>query len=1033
MACQKERLNLDGISQLSRLPQALEEGFVKVDDRSEAELYQYLRTLAGEVLFYNLEHQVAGTWINFFPSEFQNFVLSASTKPHLALLQVFLKTYLLSAQKGLNAIPEKHLDYFFRKILGFQLQEARPDEVFVYFELAKGIANVELPAGTKLTGNDPVTGLKLMYQIPDSTIIGKARIQTLKSIFADKDRGIIYASSIANSADGIGAPLPPGQTAWPAFGESQIGKPVGQRSMQEASIGFALSSTLFHLSEGTRSIFLTLTLNQAPPLTKSRFRVWCSSESGWQGPYAPAISAKGEELKFSLVLPADAPSVTPFSADLNLPGYHSDKPYLFFELDHQILDRPYDLFFAYNQAGIRVKEISATVQVDGLVNNCMFELGFNSVVPNVPFPLLGPQPQSGSIFRLRCPEASQKNLSQLSLLFNWLSLPFYFGNYYAAYAYLNPDLAIQDANYKLSISSRLQSLPKEERLFLRSNVAGAQPFNPIVIKKEASNTYPTIFEDELLKAEFKVVGGPLEAFGHQEFPNVLATQLLDKSDGVDTAILPKPPYTPVVKEFKLGYIASATGLSQMDFFHVMPFEVNKVQESEFAFVADYEANGSLYIHLEAVDPGQVLNILIQIPETPATKEKIFLQDALVWNCWTKEGWKQLSGQDILADSTYFLQQSGIISLQLPLNIAPVAIEKDQEQFILRADLRSHNQGHIRFVDLFTQATRALSISSETGVLSIPSYTLNKLGTVVPGIKKVFQPLPSFGGLRKESFLELKTRACERIRHKNRAVQYWDFERIVLANFPEIFKAKCLFHSTESNDRAAGSVALVVVPFIREAPLAERLEPRASTLLKQKIKAFIESFCSAWVEVVVEDPVYEQLLLDFKVRFYPGKEPSVYLPKLKEAIYSFLSPWAFEGGKDYSFENRIHRSAVIYFIERLPYVDYITDLKMYHAYNGPSLFGIGCMEIEADFIVFESPIPALGGEIPLKDDMIIEKTFVIGFESELAIATSAKSILVSSLQHRIEVLNLDDVLCNNKNYEGIGVMAVGRDFIIGVPC
>ena len=177
---------------------------------------------------------------------------------------------------------------------------------------------------------------------------------------------------------------------------------------------------------------------------------------------------------------------------------------------------------------------------------------------------------------------------------------------------------------------------------------------------------------------------------------------------------------------------------------------------------------------------------------------------------------------------------------------------------------------------------------------------------------------------------------------------------------------------------------------------------------------------------VEDPVYEQILLDFKVRFNTGLDPAVYRARLEEDIYRFLAPWAFDESRDQVFENRIHRSAIIYYLERLSYVNFITNLKMYHAYEGPSLFGIGCMEIETDFIVWEQPVPALG-------EMIIETDFIVGFESDLAIATTARSILVSALSHRIEVLHSDTPACPGLSASGIGAMAVERDFIIGQPC
>ena len=40
-------------------------------------------------------------------------------------------------------------------------------------------------------------------------------------------------------------------------------------------------------------------------------------------------------------------------------------------------------------------------------------------------------------------------------------------------------------------------------------------------------------------------------------------------------------------------------------------------------------------------------------------------------------------------------------------------------------------------------------------------------------------------------LEYYRRISERLRHKNRAITSWDYEQIILENFPEVFKVKCL--------------------------------------------------------------------------------------------------------------------------------------------------------------------------------------------------------------------------------------------------
>ena len=64
------RIVLNGaISQLDRWREALGAGYAPVDGRSPAELLDFGVELASLVVFYNLNHQVDGDWVDFFVSD----------------------------------------------------------------------------------------------------------------------------------------------------------------------------------------------------------------------------------------------------------------------------------------------------------------------------------------------------------------------------------------------------------------------------------------------------------------------------------------------------------------------------------------------------------------------------------------------------------------------------------------------------------------------------------------------------------------------------------------------------------------------------------------------------------------------------------------------------------------------------------------------------------------------------------------------------------------------------------------------------
>jgi hypothetical protein len=83
-----------------------------------------------------------------------------------------------------------------------------------------------------------------------------------------------------------------------------------------------------------------------------------------------------------------------------------------------------------------------------------------------------------------------------------------------------------------------------------------------------------------------------------------------------------------------------------------------------------------------------------------------------------------------------------------------------------------------------------------------------------------------------------------------------------------------------------------------------------------------------VNVKVKNPNYQKVKVDVKVKFHLGYEFNYYKTLLEQAIIEFLSPWVYQSDRDLSFGGKIYKSVLLNFVEDLPYVDYVTDFKMY---------------------------------------------------------------------------------------------------------
>jgi len=72
---------------------------------------------------------------------------------------------------------------------------------------------------------------------------------------------------------------------------------------------------------------------------------------------------------------------------------------------------------------------------------------------------------------------------------------------------------------------------------------------------------------------------------------------------------------------------------------------------------------------------------------------------------------------------------------------------------------------------------------------------------------------------------------------------------------------------------------------------------------------------------------------FSLRLQPGRDETYFANLLKQAITRFLSPWAFSEDGAPSFSGKVYKSSLVDFVERQPYVDYVTDFQLFQDVPG----------------------------------------------------------------------------------------------------
>ena len=455
------------------------------------------------------------------------------------------------------------------------------------------------------------------------------------------------------------------------------------------------------------------------------------------------------------------------------------------------------------------------------------------------------------------------------------------------------------------------------------------------------------FQNGAANGYFKITLG--KDFGHKNYLDVKTLALIDKAGGENYTIpsaynsangIPFQPYDPVGKNFRLSYMTTLDEVQQI--YHLHPFgEAALNGEVQQFLFPTYENEGELYLGIEALDPPQKLSLLFQLSEGTANPLKS--PTTVFWHYLRGDQWISFAEQDI-DDKTKNLTGSGIVGLAISDDADTDHTILENGLYWIRLSVEKDSDALNHIIAIKPQAAQ-VSYFDQNNDPMFPAKTLasgeiSKLKISNPSVKKIEQPFSSFGGRAPEASEAFYIRASERLRHKDRAIQIWDYEHLVLEAFPEVYKVKCINHTeirrdsqnkiVADNELKPGHVLLVTVPKLINNPIANPLRPYTNKSTLVMIDEFLRKRISPFVQLEVQNPKFEEIQVEFKIAFMPEiGDVQFYTNLLNESIIQFLSPWAFDSSAEISFGGKIHKSSIINFVEEQAHVDYVTDFKMFH--------------------------------------------------------------------------------------------------------
>lgn len=424
--------------------------------------------------------------------------------------------------------------------------------------------------------------------------------------------------------------------------------------------------------------------------------------------------------------------------------------------------------------------------------------------------------------------------------------------------------------------------------------------------------------------------------------------------------IPPPPYSPLINTISINY-SSSKEMSRTDgdkIFHLTMagnaaetniWQDDKIEESvkdEVLVKTNYilpqpitinvdgkgiYMKGMLFIGIADILPGQNLSLLFQIAE--GTKIDDQKPPSLYWYYMRHNEWISLKSDYIISDGTYALQTTGIMEFAIPGDADSInTFFNTANQYWLCAGVAANVDSFPFLTDVKAQAASVTFIAHTSNpphlVLPLEVEKINKIIDELPQIKKVTQPVPSFNGKIGEKESEYYIRVSERLRHKARAINNWDYESLVLDKFPSIFKIKCLNNYYDGHF-AVGHVTVVPIEDLRNKNYAGSniLVPKTNYIDLKRIEEFLCSKSSPFVKVHAINPKLERVLVNSRVKFKSGSDKGFYLKKLNEDLIEFLTPWANDPSQ-ISFSGKVYASSIVNFIDKRTYIDYVTDLIMF---------------------------------------------------------------------------------------------------------
>lgn len=982
--------------------------------------------------------------------------------PHLGLILSFLKLFQL-AQKELNKLLERHLDYYYQEVLGQTEKEKKPATAYVGIS-SKQLDQLEMGVPVDLTFSNKET---MSFHTLTPVNLSAAKISEVWTIYRNSYQpfsdNILNDHSELNSIYDSCLFIGDGQETidfsgrlegYPlVMGEDQDDLGRFERNMNPSELGFVITSPVLNLADGKQKIHISIkftpnSLGQFEEIMQALLSEKEKSEGGFRQEINSFIQA--------FINDAFIIAITGKDGWVDL-----DYSYFLFHFEENTLELilepegqkeklvPFDPKIHFGLKGpiwpcIKLKvnnkaslppmtplELLEVVEVEVLTKSSEVTSGvqFSNQLGNLdtgnPFQPFGPIPSYDSYLKVKSPLILSSFLDKLSITIYWSGLPLVRGGFETLYEVYPGE--IKNDSFKaeiLSVDGHLKGKKSDQK---------TQVFNLFETEKKVDGLYlvskkqvdvnldllnPSIFPalgrdqtNQLEPSFYLKFSEPKDlAFGHDIYPELYTAA------SVRTGLffrkhkeIPNVPYTPVIDHFDISYsnrakenLARYSPNTQeaVKLFHVYPFGYDQVypgKKKDFAYLLpQINQKGNLLLGLTNVQPNEIISIGIDL--IPAYfLHTITKAPKITWEYLEDNVWYQL-GNMLLEDSTKGLIHPGIIRIKFPSQISTDNTKLPQGKFWLRISNEGNSDLNARIKSIFINACKIQKSDGSIKQEGVVKREVTKIA--IPSVKAIDQVSGPFGLRFLSDFLiedQLKASTSELLRHRNRAIDGWDIERLILEEFPEIGRVMVYGRSDYPESIVCGSnVQVVVVPASFDSTQDIVSSLRVPFGLLQDIKSYLKGFLSAFSKVEVCNPVFEKLKIRCAVNFTDDLRAGYFRDLLEKELIAFLAPDPVKDISGKGFINSIYMSEIQRFIENRPYVEFVTRLSV-----------LQIIDVQGNHKIID--------------------TAKSEFKIELLRTITPYAILTSAEDHLIEIITEDRL--EEPKLAGIGDLTIDSDFII----